>query len=287
MMRKTLVALALMSAAVIGGKAALADRYPELNAHFFPTKAQFEAHVVNSAGSGSNLSYHNGPVIHSAHVVSIFWGPTWATGGSDNGIATHIVGFFNQFGTTSHYATITQYYDTTGSIQTTSLGNTAWYDTSTPPTNVTDADLQAEVVKYLNSGGVTFDSSAIYEVFLPASSYSSNGSSDSCGGPNLAYCAYHGHFSSGSYSNVKYSSMPYPSCGGCQSAGFTTAQNFDHFSSHETREAVTDEDGNAWYDRRGYEADDKCAWSPAPFVDSSTGYAYQYEWSNKAGGCVQ
>jgi len=88
--------------------------------------------------------------------------------------------------------------------------------------------------------------------------------------------------------------MPYPSCGGCQTSGFNVTQNFEHFISHETREAVTDPDGNAWYDRRGYEADDKCAWSPTPFQDSSTGtntdgsaFAYQYEWSNANGGCVQ
>jgi hypothetical protein len=86
---------------------------------------------------------------------------------------------------------------------------------------------------------------------------------------------------------VKYASMPYPSCGGCQSAGFDDAQNFEHFISHETREAVTDADGNAWFDRRGYEADDKCAWSPTPFVDPATGYAYQYEWSNANSGCVK
>src|SRR5207244_13072439 len=125
--------------------------------------------------------------------------------------------------------------------------------------------------QYLSSYG--FDSSAIDEVSLPASSYSSDGTSTSCGGPNLAYCAYHGNFA-GSGGDVKYASMPYPSCGGCQSAGFNVAQNFEHFISHETREAVTDEDGNAWFDRRGYEADDKCAWSPAPFIDTSTGDAY-------------
>ena len=27
--------------------------------------------------------------------------------------------------------------------------------------------------------------------------------------------------------------------------GFTTAQNFEHFATHETREAVTDPDGNS------------------------------------------
>ena len=43
----------------------------------------------------------------------------------------------------------------------------------------------------------------------------------------------------------------------------------------------------AWFDRSGYEADDKCAWSPAPFIDGATGFAYQYEWSNAARGCVK
>jgi hypothetical protein len=79
--------------------------------------------------------------------------------------------------------------------------------------------------------------------------------------------------------------MPYPSCSGCQWPGWTAAQNFDHFACHETREAVTDPDGTAWFDRQGNEADDKCAWSPSPFL--ANGYGYQYEWSNLAGGCVQ
>jgi len=34
-----------------------------------------------------------------------------------------------------------------------------------------------------------------------------------------------------------------------------------------------------------HEADDQCAWSPAPFVDG--GYGYQYEWSNADSGCVK
>jgi hypothetical protein len=166
----------------------------------------------------------------------------------------------------------------------------AIYDSSTPPTNVTDADVQAEVLKVTKNVPRT---DTIYEVFLPSNSYSSDGSATSCGGPNLTYCAYHGNFQHSGL-DVKYASMPYPSCGGCQSSGFSTTQNFEHFISHETREAVTDEDGNAWYDRRGYEADDKCAWSPTPFTDSTTGknadgspFAYQYEWSNASSGCVK
>lgn len=241
---------------------------------------------------GSNLVYHSGGhVIQVAHAVLIFWGPTFNDPASpDYGYAQTIVAYRNNFGSTGEFHVITQYYQNLGSgnqyIQSTNLGGgTAdLFDTSTPPTNVTDADMQAEVQKYLASNA--FDASAIYEVLIPSTSYSSDGSSDSCGGPSLKYCAYHGHFSYGG-NDVKYASLPYPSCSGCQSSGFTAAQNQEHFVCHETREAVSDEDLNAWYDRSGNEADDKCAWSPSPFIDGSTGYAYQYEWSNANSGCVQ
>jgi hypothetical protein len=244
------------------------------NVHLFHAKGWARP----GGGGGQNLAYNGGPVIRSASVVAIFWGPTWKT--SDATIASTIQNFFGQFGTSGEYKTITQYYDGTGNIQASNLGTTAFFDTSTPPTNVTDSAVQAEVAKYLgNSNG---DPNTIYEVFLPASSYASSGSSTSCGGPNLKFCAYHGHFKRNGV-DLKYASMPYPSCGGCQNSGWSVAQDFTMFCSHETREAVTDPDLNAWYDHRGYEADDKCAWQSL-FVDN--GYGYQPEWSNAVGGCV-
>ncbi len=279
------------------------DKYYNPLPRHFPTKERF-AHQF-ALGSGGNLSYHNGPVIPTANVVPIFWGPTWSTTGSaDNHTATDLTNYIDGgtstdvgFGITGEYNVITQYYETnpTTYINQSHLGAAggALYDSSTPPTNVTDADIQAEVVNVVTKAGKTLRADTVYEVFLPSSSYSSDGNYTSCGGPNLTYCAYHGNFTSGGL-NIKYGSMPYPSCSGCQTSGFTVTQNFQHFVSHETREAVTDPDGTAWYDRRGNEADDKCAWSPTPFTDSSTGvnsdgtgFAYQYEWSNATSSCVQ
>jgi hypothetical protein len=262
---------------------AFAQNVPETNpnTHHFPVQGW-----ARPGGGGSqNLSYHNGgSVIRNAHVVFIFWGI-----GNGDPYATALVNFRNQFGTTGEYNVITQYYGQDslsgyGNIAQANLsGGTAdMYDTN-PPTNVTDAAVQGEVVKYLSTHA--YDGNAVYEVLIPSTSYSSDGSSTSCGGPSLAYCAYHGHFSSGGQ-DVKYAIGPYPSCSGCQSSGFTAAQNAEHFICHETREAVTDPDLNAWFDRRGNEADDKCAWSPTPFIGTG-GYAYQYEWSNSAGGCVK
>ena len=147
----------------------------------------------------------------------------------------------------------------------------------------TDAIVQSEVLAYLATHAV--DDSTIYEVFIPSTSYSSSGSQTSCGGPALAYCAYHSFFNSGGHA-IKYSIEPYPSCGGCSLAGWTDVENQEHFVCHETREAVTDQQLNAWFDRVGNEADDKCAWSPTPFIGTG-GFAYQYEWSNAASGCVK
>ncbi|HEY1434674.1 MAG TPA: hypothetical protein VGG65_04815, partial [Thermoanaerobaculia bacterium] len=236
-------------------------------------EAQPSARVVN-------LTDHGGPTITSAKVLSIFWGPSWGTNASPSALALGLMGFFAQYGTTGEYNVITQY----SGIHQSNLTNQYWVD-GVNPSNVavTDAMIQAEVVKYF-AGGNPIDDSTIYEVFLPTGYYSTLGNATSCGGPHLQYCAYHSNFSYNGH-DVKYSSMPQPSCSGCQSTGFTTAQNFEHFATHETREAVTDPDGNAWYDRQGNEADDKCAWSPTPFIDG--GYGYQYEWSNADRKCVK
>jgi hypothetical protein len=227
---------------------------------------------------GNNITNHGGPVIVSAKVVEIFWGSEWGTTANPSATALTMMSFFSNFGTTGEYNVITQY----SGIQKSNLTNNYWVDSSNPPKNVSDSAVQGEVSKYLSTH--TVDNSTIYEVFLPSTSYASFGSSDSCGGPNLVFCAYHSNYSHAGH-DVKYASMPYPSCGGCHATGFSTVQDLQHFACHETREAVTDPDGNAWYDRHGNEADDKCAWSPAPFIDG--GFGYQYEWSNANGGCVK
>ena len=68
-------------------------------------------------------------------------------------------------------------------------------------------------------------------------------------------------------------------------------------TSHEHNEAITDEQGNAWYDNQGYENGDKCAWTFGSALGStgsglynqvigSGRYYLQREWSNASAGCV-
>jgi hypothetical protein len=247
--------------------------------HVIYTPARGAGQVIRKAGCGG-LTNHGGPVIVSAKVVFIFWGPSFAAGGADNTYATTLQAFRNLFGSTAEYAVVTLY----GSTAPVNLGSgTAdWFDSSTPPTNVTDAIVRSKITAYLSTHA--FNASTIYEVVIPSTSYSSSGTSTSCGGPSLAYCAYHGHYTSGG--DVKYSIQPWPGCSGCSVSGWSNVQNQEHFVVHETREAVTDPDLNAWYDSCGNEADDKCAWSPPPFFGTG-GYGYQYEWSNASKACIK
>lgn len=283
-------ALAVVFAAALA-TSAFAQKAPDIAPGNTVHSMSVRGYAKPGGGGAQNLVYHTGgKVILSAHVIMIFWGSFPA------GYTTTMQNFRNQFGTTPEFNTITQYTgidDASGVTGTIALSNLAagsaldYFDTTTPPANVTDAIVQQEVQKVIAAQGVT-DYNAIYEVFIPSGSYSSDGTSTSCGGPNLSYCAYHSHYVDGLGKNVKYSIEPWAGCSGCQATAFGTdaALNQQHFVCHETREAVTDALGNAWFDRTGNEADDKCAWTPAPFIGTG-GYGYQYEWSNAVSGCVQ
>jgi hypothetical protein len=236
-----------------------------------------------AAGSG-NLINHGGPVMPFAHVVGIFWGSSLTSGSS---YVTELRSFRTSFsGMVSHTSMLNQY----GAQQSNLVGSQAdVFDTTNPSsTRVTDTMVQSEVAKWFSG---RYDTNAVYEVFIPNGYYSDDGSgATSCGGPNLQYCAYH---SSGDGThlptNVKYSIEPYPSCSGCAASGFNTNQNAEHFMVHESRESFTDPYGTAWWDRVGYEADDKCAWQGLFLEAAADGhtYGYQPEYSNSARNCVR
>jgi hypothetical protein len=240
-------------------------------------------HVVYSPARGgaelplkSMVTNHGGGSIASPKVVLIFWGPSFNNAASpDYAYARTLEAFRNQFGSSLEFAVLQEY-----GVNPSNLGSGTpdAFDTSAPPTNVTDAKVQAEVTKYLLSHA--FNASTIYQVVIPSTSYSSSGSSTSCGGPSLAYCSYFGSYA-GHPGTTFYAVAPYPSCSGCKVTGWTDTQDSELFVGSETCEAAT----SGWYDATGANIIDKCAWSPPPYL--LNGYAYRYVWSNKAGRCVQ
>jgi len=224
----------------------------------------------------AGVTCHGGGVIAHPKVVEIFWGPNFANAASpDFTYEQNLIAYRNQLGSTHVWSILTQYGVLPSNL---ALGTPDWFDTSTPPTNVTDTAVRNKVTAYLASH--TFDANTLYEVFLPSSSYSSDGGGTSCGGPALAYCAYHSTFLRGT-STVLYTVQPWASCSGCQVTGWTAAQNEERLVENATAAALTVN----CFDATGQGIVDKCAWSPAPFL--LNGFGYQYLWSNTANACAR
>src|ERR1051326_346155 len=147
---------AILFALAIAGAAYAQNTNVELNVGS-PTAHEHVKNTAGGGGSASNLLYHTGGVvIPVAHVVDIFWGPSFNdTTSPDYNYARTLQNFRNQFGTTPEFNTITQYYQviggTTSYVQLSNLQGSQpdWFDTTTPPTNVTDAIVQQEVQRYV------------------------------------------------------------------------------------------------------------------------------------------
>lgn len=261
-------------------------------------------------GGGTGIFYHGGPIIQSTRISAIYWsgatiyagGPAPGSSGSGSSDGSLVGLFMRSLGGTPYFNINTTYYDGSG----TSVSNTLayaqfWADNASAPSagaTVSDAAVQQEVIRALSSGALAYNASTLYAVF------SANGVNLG-GGFGSSYCAYHGHFTWNG-NDVKYAVMPYdaeyPS--GCTAgSGISPTSDFPAAAevntlAHETEETATDEDLNAWYDRRGEENADKCAWKFGTTSSSSTGtynqqiggvnWLIQMNWVNSgSGGCLQ
>ena len=256
---------------------------------------------------GTGIFYHGGPIIYATKVAAIYWssatiyngGPapgTKGTGAQDGSL----IGFFlRNLGGSRYFNINTTYFDGTGAhVQNSVTYTQFWADANGPSGTVSDAQVQQEVLNGFASGALTFDPSTLYAVF-------SGPGVNLGGGFGTQYCAYHGHFSS-SLGDVKYAVMPYDwsdpvgcaAISGSGPNGDAAADAEVNTLAHETEETTTDEDLNAWYDRRGFENADKCAWTFGATYTTANGstanmnlggrdFLVQQNWVNAgSGGCL-
>ena len=290
-----------------------ASQSPEFNAtrHEFHTKDFNYAAANKARPSGSGISYHGGTVIAGpaiTKVVSIYWstGTIYAgqaTGtGSGASDPTLIGAFLRNLGGSPYFNINTTYYNASGSKVVNAVGYTSFWSTGStcagPTASPTDAQMVALISCGLNAGAIAYDPNTVYAIFT--------GSGINLGGGfGSSYCAYHTHGAS-SKGNVYYAAMPYnqqyPS--GCTSnyasPNADVAGNSEvNTLAHEIEETTTDAMGNAWYDNRGYENADKCAWTWGTVLTAANGgkynmtfadgkqYLVQQNWVNAgSGGCA-
>jgi Phosphate-induced protein 1 conserved region len=286
-------------------------RAAEFNAtrHLFRTK-EFYARPGGggTSGKGTGIYYHGGTVIAGpavTKVVAIYWSantiypsqPT-GTGGaaSDNSL---IGSFLKSLGGSPYFNINTTYTNGSGAKVLNQVTYTGFWATGSNPSSApTDQDMINLIDNGLKSGAIAYDPNTVYAIFT------GNGVNLG-GGFGSQYCAYHTHGTT-SKGLVYYAAMPYnqqyPSA--CTSAlaspNTDVAGNSEvNTLAHEIEETTTDAMGNAWYDNRGYENADKCAWTWGTIQTASNGgkynmkladgkyYLVQQNWVNAgSGGCA-
>ena len=241
---------------------------------------------------GSNgIGYHGGPVMTNGSNVYYIWYGNW----SGNSATTILTDFASSMGGSSYFNINTTYYN--GSSQhvlnvVNYVGSTN--DNYSQGNNLSDAGVQAVVSSAISSGRLPKDSNGVYFVLTSADV---NETSGFC----TQYCGWHTHGSIAGL-DVKYSFVGNPDR--CPSAcaaqatgpnGNAGADGMASIIAHELEEATTDPDLNAWYDTRGQENADKCAWTFGSTYTTSNGakanmtlgtrdYLIQQNWVNASGG---
>ena len=280
---------------------------PDLAAHvhFMPVKgaaAQASAPRGDAKNGGPRLGgggvqagiyFNGGDIVPTTFtVVSIYWstGATYPGGPNPNGAELtgggsgdgSLVGtFLRGLGGSPYYNINKGYWDNHGAggalRYVNGLVNYSgyWADGTNAPSGtqlVSDTEIQAEIVAGFTSGMLTYDPNTIYSVFTA-------GGVNLGGGAFTQYCAYHGTFTYNGQA-VIYAAMPYdayaPSACGAQATGPNgDPADFEvNTLAHEIEEANTDPHLNAWYDQRGNENADKCAWTFGTTYTAANGAKY-------------
>ena len=241
--------------------------------------------------TSNGINYHGGPLLTSGPNVYYIWYGNWS-GNTATGILTNLAG---SIGGSAYFNINTTYYN--GS--SVPVKNAVTYSGSTTDsysqgTALSDAQVQAVVSTAISSSALPKDPNAVYFVLT---SSDVNETSGFC----TQYCGWHAHATIAG-TDIKYSFVGNPDR--CPSAceaqttgpnGNAGADGMASIIAHELEEATTDPDLNAWYDTRGNENADKCAWTFGTEHTASNGskfnvalgganYLIQQNWVNASGG---
>ena len=240
---------------------------------------------------GNGINYHGGPLITSGPNVYYIWYGNW--GG--NTALTILTDFASSEGGSGYFNINSTYYNGSN-VHVANVVNykTAADDNYSHGTTLSDSAVQAVVSSAITSGKLPKDANGVYFVLTSADV---NESSGFC----TQYCGWHTHATIGG-TDIKYSFVGNPDR--CPSAceeqttspnGNAGADGMASIIAHELEEATTDPDLNAWYDTRGEENADKCAWTFGTESTASNGskynitlggkqYLIQQNWVNANGG---
>jgi hypothetical protein len=266
-------------------------------------EANRDAHTGGQARPSSNgISWHGGPVMLGTPTAYYIWYGNWnQSNGTDNAAGQSILTNLAQSIGGSPYFNINKTYYS-GSTQTSSnsVSGAVAYGGSTTVgythgTSLSDSTIGQVVFDAINSSALPYNTNAVYFVLTSSDVTASSGF---C----TQYCGWHTAGSLRSSGDIKYAfignAARCPSSCEAQTTspnGNAGADAMASIVSHELEEAVTDPQLNAWYDQRGQENADKCAWTFGTTQTNANGskwnvmfgntqYLIQRNWVNASGG---
>jgi len=243
--------------------------------------------------TGNGISYHGGPVMLGTNHIYYIWYGNW----SNNSAVQILTDFAKNIGGSPYFNINTTYYDGSNARVSNSVtfGSSFFdsYSLGTGHTSLSDADIRTIVTNAITSG-LPNEPNAAYFVLTSQDVAESSGF---C----TQYCGWH-TYGTIAPNNIKYAFVGNadrcPSACAAQTTSPNNNAGADAMASviaHELEEMVTDPNLNAWFDGRGAENADKCAWTWGTTLTASNGSKYnmtlgglnfliQQNWVNASGG---
>ncbi|HEY6348676.1 MAG TPA: hypothetical protein VI636_04625 [Candidatus Angelobacter sp.] len=290
---------------------------PGQESHQVPDGAGGSIQVAGPIGeavsTGHGINYNGGPVLKGSPVpIYVIWYGNWnGTGSNTQTTVGTVETWLKTVGNTPYEHINTTYGDNTGNVSGNLTLGGAIFDTGSQGTRLSNNRL-SNIVNRSFTNGLPKDTNGVY-VVISASNISEQGFCSSfCGfhtaqtlsGTNIKW-AFVGNVDrcpSGCEIQTTGPNSPATNVGG--------ADGIINVLTHETEEAITDPDLNAWFDSSGQEDADKCNFNfgatltcttavgctpaavtaGAKFNQTFGGHAYmmQQEWENAGTGfCAQ
>ena len=248
----------------------------------------------------NGIDYHGGPVMPNVHMYYIWYG-AW----TDDTAKSILVNLAQNIGQSSYYRINTTYYSSSNGqvtpvTQNVTFGGAIAMTDYPRGKSLSDSAIQQVVADAIGTagwGGSGGDEEGVYFVLTSADVTATSGF---C----TVYCGWHTAANmtlGGTQKAIKYAFIGDPnrclSACAAQSTSPNGRPGADAMASiiaHELEESASDPLLNAWYDRRGYENADKCAWkfgtmylSNGAWANMNLGgldYLIQQNWVNANGG---
>jgi hypothetical protein len=243
---------------------------------------------------GNGINYHGGPVMLGNVGIYYIWYGNWSGNSAKTILATlpaALSGSGYEHINTTYYNAAKQHVAGTMTL------DKQVNDSYSHGTSLDDNAIEAIVEHQIASGALPDDTNAVYFVLTSADVQETSGFCSQ-------YCGWHTNYRRSSNNHdIKYSFVGNPdqcpsSCA-AQTKGPNGNAGADGMASiiaHESEEAISDPDGNAWWQSStGEENADKCAWTFGTEHTASNGAAYnftgngrnwliQQNWVNASGG---